>query len=266
MQKKKGLLFYFFSIIIFVAIIAGGVFCWRFWENKKNISAVVQEQAAAAAIPAPEKNVVTKEKIKEKILTTTTTPDSAPPFNLAIPFISQAPTLNWDKFHEDYCEEAALLMAAAFLQKQNLTVAEQEIALAKMRDWEIKTFGFFESTTVVETARVAREYLGLKTRVLENPNWEEIRTAVAAQKIVLLPTNGKLLKNPYFKNGGPLYHMLVVRGFTATGDVITNDPGTRHGANFVYKKDVLMNALHDWQGNAAISTPASGAPRAIVIE
>lgn len=266
MQKKKGLLFYFFSIIIFVAIIAGGIFCWRFWENKKIISEVVQEQTAAAAIPAPEKIVVTKEKTAEKIVITTTTSDSAPPFNLAIPFISQAPTLNWDKFHEDYCEEAALLMAAAFYQKQNLNVAEQEAALAKMRDWEIKNFGFYESTNVAEVVRVAQEYLRLKARVLERPTWEQIRAEVFAQKIVLLPTNGKLLKNPYFKNGGPLYHMLVVRGFNAAGDVITNDPGTRHGANFVYKKDVLMNALHDWQGSAAISTPASGASRAIVIE
>ena len=47
---------------------------------------------------------------------------------------------------------------------------------------------------------------------------------------------------------GPLYHMLVVKGYTKDGTIITNDPGTRRGADFLYDPDALFNAVHDWNG------------------
>ena len=47
---------------------------------------------------------------------------------------------------------------------------------------------------------------------------------------VLLPAAGRLLRNPYFSGQGPLYHMLVVKGYTRDGKIITDDPGTRLAA------------------------------------
>ena len=43
--------------------------------------------------------------------------------------------------------------------------------------------------------------------------------------------------------------MLVIRGYE-DGRLITNDVGTRHGKNFTYKNETLMDAIHDWD-NAA---------------
>ena len=40
--------------------------------------------------------------------------------------------------------------------------------------------------------------------------------------------------------------MLVVKGYTKDGKWITNDPGTRRGADYVYSNDVLMNAIHSF--------------------
>ena len=66
--------------------------------------------------------------------------------------------------------------------------------------------------------------------------------------------------NPFFTGEGPLYHMLVLRGYTTT-TFIANDPGTRHGENYQYTFDVLMNAIGDWDGDS----PDGGA-RVMVLE
>jgi hypothetical protein len=62
---------------------------------------------------------------------------------------------------------------------------------------------------------------------------------------VYVVADGKVLPNPHFRNGGPVYHALIIRGYTEDS-FITNDPGTQFGKNFVYKYHELMNAIHDW--------------------
>lgn len=54
-----------------------------------------------------------------------------------------------------------------------------------------------------------------------------------------------MLGNPYFTPPGPIYHMLVIKGYNLT-EFITNDPGTRRGADYVYSYQTLMKAIHDW--------------------
>ena len=51
--------------------------------------------------------------------------------------------------------------------------------------------------------------------------------------------------------------MLVIKGFTSDGKFITNDPGTRNGADYLYTESTLMSAIHDWTG-AAPDGPAVG--------
>jgi hypothetical protein len=65
---------------------------------------------------------------------------------------------------------------------------------------------------------------------------------------VIIPASGKELQNPNFRNGGPPYHMLVMKGYLADGRWIVNDPGTRKGADYLYGKQLLLNAVHDWNG------------------
>ena len=54
--------------------------------------------------------------------------------------------------------------------------------------------------------------------------------------------------------------MLVLTGYNST-EFVTNDVGTRNGEDFVYGKEVIMQAMHDWNGGDV----DDGEKRAIVV-
>lgn len=174
--------------------------------------------------------------------------------NLKVPMVYQAPLSNWDALHEDTCEEASLLMVKAFLGGENeLAREEMEKRLLALVEREKEGLGFFESTDVEQTVLVASSMLGLAgLKILPVGSIDDVKRQLAAGRPVLLPASGKELGNPNFRNGGPLYHMLVAKGYTA-GRIITNDPGTRKGADYLYDPDVLFEAIHDWNGGDVVS-------------
>ncbi|OGH61114.1 MAG: hypothetical protein A2848_02225 [Candidatus Magasanikbacteria bacterium RIFCSPHIGHO2_01_FULL_50_8] len=266
------------SIVILCALCLGalGGFGGAYYfvqraERAQLISEAAREREAAARVPFV--TAVAQPKKAAAITASSTEPlvqkalPSTGAFNLDIAFFPQAPKKNWDVYHEDYCEEAAVLGVHAFLKEKKYSTDQMEVELEKMRDWEINTFGYFESTSIEQTARIAREYLGYKkVRVIERPTIAMIRAEVAAGHPVIVPANGKQLKNPHFKNGGPEYHMYVIRGFTERGDVITNDPGTQFGENYVYKVSVVMSSMADWNNGEDHDALPTGTPAVLVIE
>lgn len=172
--------------------------------------------------------------------------------NLDVPFASQAPFGNWDMPYQEACEEAAVIMAHYYFTGVSLTPEKMNEEILKLVDWEKKTFGFYEDTSGAETARMLTEYFGrtkVSVRYGADVTIESIKRQVAAGHPVILLAAGRLLPNPNFKQPGPLYHALVVRGYTKNGLIITNDPGTHNGKNFLYAPDALLNAIHEW--NAA---------------
>lgn len=170
--------------------------------------------------------------------------------NLAVPFTSQAPRANWELPFQEFCEEASVLMTASYIKGEK--IAGPDDATAKMlaiKDFEEQRFGYYLDTTAEETATILREYYQIaKVQVIPNPTAASIKNALAAGQLVIVPAAGRQLHNPYYQQPGPLYHMLVIKGYTADGQFITNDPGTRRGADFIYSPEVLLNAIHDWNG------------------
>ena len=85
--------------------------------------------------------------------------------------------------------------------------------------------------------------------VREATSITDIKNEISVGRIVIAPAAGRLLKNPYFTPPGPLYHMVVIRGFDDARSVfVTNDAGTRRGNGLLYPQTVLFNAIHDWNG------------------
>jgi hypothetical protein len=182
--------------------------------------------------------------------------------NLAVPFTPQAPHANWDLPYQEACEEASAIMAAAYFSgESSFTPEEADRRILKLVEWEKARFGYYEDTTAAETAAMLREYFGLSAEARPVASIDEIKKPLLEGRLVILPAAGRLLKNPYFRGQGPLYHMLVVKGFTKDGRIITNDPGTRRGADFVYDPATLWNAVHDWNGGKV----AEGAKLMIVV-
>ena len=177
-----------------------------------------------------------------------------PEVNLAIPFIAQAPHAVWDLPYKEFCEEASALMAVSFLRDQSIPTADfADQALQEIQAFEMRRFGYYEDTTAAETATIIKEHFNFSAaELITDPTADQIKAAVAAGQPVIVPVAGRQLGNPYFTPPGPLYHMLVIKGYTKNGKFITNDPGTRRGADFLYDQTVLMNAIHDWRSDAKV--------------
>lgn len=171
-------------------------------------------------------------------------------FNLSVPFVLQAPTANWDAVHNETCEEAAVLTVHYYWTKvKSFSAPQVETQYSKMMAYENKTFGDFKDTSAVQTAKMIKDlYKYKRVDVLPMKSINDAKPHVLAGRPVIIPASGKLLKNPNFKNGGPLYHNLVIRGWLKDGRIITNDPGTRKGNGYVYSASTLWNAIHDWNG------------------
>ncbi len=184
--------------------------------------------------------------------------------DLDIPFTSQAPFKIWDDLHNNACEEAALIMVHYFLkgEKLNKEIAEKEIqSLVK---WQIENWSSHKELTIDEVGKLAKEYYGWqKIKILDNITIENIKKEIANGNPVIVPTAGRLLGNPYYRQPGPYYHMLVVRGYSKD-KIITNDPGTRRGERYSYLSEILYRAIHDWPGKD--KDILTGKKRMLVIE
>ncbi len=167
-------------------------------------------------------------------------------FNLAVPFTSQAPEKNWDEPWQDACEEASALMLDGYYKNYLLPVAVAKEKILALVSWEEqKNWGV--SIPAADIAIMLRtKFFSNKTvRVITDPTILQIKTLIAHGNPVLIVADGKELPNPHYRAGGPIYHALVIRGYTPT-QFITNDPGTQFGENFLYNYSDLMNAIHDW--------------------
>ncbi|MBI2063063.1 MAG: C39 family peptidase [Candidatus Yanofskybacteria bacterium] len=166
--------------------------------------------------------------------------------NLAVPFSPQAPYADWSLPYQESCEETSAILVDKFYKNETITpeIADKEIL--KLVEWQKKRFGYYFHTTAKETSIMLREYFGYKkVDVLNDISIETIKSHILAGRPVIVPLAGQMAGNPYYRQPGPVYHMLVIKGVTKDGDFITNDVGTKRGQNYVYDDEVLFNAIHD---------------------
>lgn len=170
---------------------------------------------------------------------------------LHVPFAPQAPYQVWDDLHKEACEEASMIMAAAYVNGQtSLTPHQVEQQLLSLVKWQEER-GYAVDLTAAETKTVLAEYYDIQSLLVTDVTIESIKRALDQDMIVIIPAAGRQLLNQYFQNPGPIYHMLVITGYTDT-HFITNDPGTRRGEGFTYPHDQLLAAVHDWSHDLAV--------------
>lgn len=166
--------------------------------------------------------------------------------NLEAPFYSQAPFGNWDYPWQEACEEASVLLVANVYFDHGWTKEEFNKEILNLVDWEIETFGYYEHTNVDQTAQMLNEYLGLETVIHEDPTFKDVQEILARGHLVVMTLAGKELENPFFTDGGPNYHAILIKGYKEGEKIITHEVGTRRGEDYVYSWEVIENSLHDY--------------------
>jgi hypothetical protein len=177
---------------------------------------------------------------------------AAPNLSLSVPFTSQAPLAEWkDKRQQDACEEAAALMAWAWVKGENkFTKQEWRDKIIKLADWEKQKYGESRDVALADMVKwIFKDYFSYdKVTVKPVKSAADILRELEKGNIVLTPMNGQALKNPYFTPPGPERHMILVKGYDyKTRQFITNDPGTRRGENYRYSEKVLFGAIRSYQ-------------------
>lgn len=176
-------------------------------------------------------------------------------YNLAVPFTSQAPHSNWSLPYQEACEEASIYMVSEYYKGTSSGVINKDTAdtnILELVAFEKDFLGGYLDTTAGETSRLIDSFYGYGATVVENPSAQQIKEEIAAGRPVIVPSAGQLLGNPNFVGQGPLYHMFVIKGYTAD-KFITNDPGTRHGESYIYNISTIMNAMHDWNNGDPVN-------------
>lgn len=181
---------------------------------------------------------------------------------LSVPFTPQSPYYNWVQPWEDACEETVISMVDVYYrQKQYAGQADAAAHISHIMAIKEQYYGYSLDEDVGKMTDLINNFLSWEAHVVENPSIEQIKAEVQAARPVIMPTAGKALVNPRFRNGGPPYHTIVISGFDdETGEFITQEPGTRYGEDFRYSYDVIMDAMHDFTSRA---TMASAPKRAI---
>jgi len=166
-----------------------------------------------------------------------------------VPFQSQAPLQNWDALHEEACEEASLILVQRYLTGQTTSPQQMEDEIQKLVAWETQ-HGYKQDVTASQLKTIAKDFYGLNGMILTDTSVDSIKKQIADGNPVIVPAAGQMLGNPYFSGLGPPYHMLVIIGYNDTS-FITDDVGTRRGADYAYSFDTIENAIHDWTGSNA---------------
>lgn len=166
---------------------------------------------------------------------------------LKVQFICQAPLRteeNW-KFHEESCEEAALLQAYNFEAKETTTNELANEKILNMIDWQEDFFGEHKDLYDDDMKKFAENYLMLNEGhfiTIKNATLADIKTQIDQDHPVIVPVTSQFLENPYYPYPG--YHMLTVTGYTKD-HIITNDNGTCRGESYAYENEKFEKAMKD---------------------
>lgn len=182
---------------------------------------------------------------------------------LQMPFASQAPLGNWDPPYDEACEESSLIIVRHFLEGTPLDANIMNEEILEMVAHE-ESVGLPIDIDMHELAGVAKDMFGYDAEVVEGNavTAERIEQELAKGNPVILPLSGQDIGNPYYSGDGPPYHVLVVVGYDANR-FVTHDVGTKRGEYYAYDKDVLMSAIHDWNGS--VDTIRSGPRRMLIV-
>ena len=254
-KKMKLKLMRKFYIFILAVLVALAVIVFLFFSKRESFQNEivldnVSQDIVSSARKVDEEKVedvmeVPVEKQSEKYLKKPN--EIKKEIKLTVPFVLQAPFANWsDPVFQNACEEAAIVMVENWLR--GIVKISQEEAQEQIREivkFENENFGYNADTDVFRIREIFEKYFDRKNiNVREDISIEDIKKELQKGNLVLVPAFGRALQNPNYTALGPITHMLVIIGYDPVKkEFITNDSGTRKGANYRYSEKILFEAI-----------------------
>jgi len=235
-----------FDVVILLYIFNPGIFSLTVRNQIQNGLALSDDKAI---IFSPEKP---KEEEKDNTLEDITDLEIKPEENLSkqvllnVPFTSQAPLGEWsDIRQQEACEEASLIMAWHWVKNTSLSPEQAREEILSLSAFEESFLGEFWDTSAEDSVKIFKGYYNYQNiKTVYDFSIEDIKDELRNGNIVLVPTGGKTLNNPYYTPPGPERHMIIIKGFDeTTGEFITNDPGTRFGNSYKYPYQIVLDSI-----------------------
>lgn len=173
--------------------------------------------------------------------------DSIPfTMNLDVPFYPQAPDADWSMPWQEACEEAASVLAYYYVTNKSLSKEKFQEEVSGLVAWQNTNLGDYKHTNISQTAEMIKGYFGYQDyEILSDPTIGQMKDEISNGNVIIAPFAGRQLGNPFYTGQGPLYHMMVIKGYDEK-NFITNDVGTKRGHNFIYPYNTIMSAMHEW--------------------
>ncbi len=231
--------------------------------QKKSVAAIPPATAVANAEPSPASSSELTDIAKAALELLAAPPASKKVSeNLLVPFTTQAPDAVWDDTHKTLQEEASLLMVMLYIDavSDRIDPSIANAAFSAMIDTQTRE-GFGENLTVSELKTFAELYASIQFTVVDNPTVDHIKAYISAGRPILVPVVTEKMNNEFYLEDAAPYHYVVIRGYDGE-NFITNDPGTRHGENYLYAQTVIMEAMGDWNNG----NPAAGAKSVLILD
>jgi len=174
---------------------------------------------------------------------------------LDVKFYSQFPLdiVTWKKYDEPYqnfCEEASLLNWYYYLVWKEPDLKQYNKDLLKLKEIEDLLFEWwYKHTSLEENLQVLIAFQEEKQKIyweiLKNPTIEDIKENISKWNLVITPLYWKWLTNPYFKNWWPVYHNILIKGYTDK-NFIVNEVWISKWDWFRYKQEEIMKNIHNF--------------------
>lgn len=255
--SRSKLKYKLITAIVILTVVVGAIGLYRFSRSpayiKESVPVAVNIEAVPKITPVAQSFKPIQRDIPKAVQKV-----FPKEINLAMTFYSQAPFIDWNEPWQNACEEASILLVANTYYKHNWSKEEFRDQILKMVEWENEMFGFYKSTNAQEMTKILENFLKLKSVIHQNPTFSDVQNILNKGHLIIVPLNGRELKNPFFTNGGPDYHVLVIKGYKEGEKVITSDVGTQHGENYVYTWKTITNANHDY------TTPINNGDKLII--
>lgn len=215
------------------------------YSGRVSDPAVLQKLPPSAPTSAPTSAPISAPISTAHSATAHASSPAAAQLDLAVPYRAQGDAPEEMRSH--VCSATSVTMVMAFWGK-DIPIVDNCRAIW---DDEYKLFGNWNRAV----ARAGE--MGFDAWVTHFRNWRQVRAALAAGQPIIASIRFKAGEFPSSVLQSSEGHLIVIRGMTADGDLICNDPGNRErGCRAIYKADELAKA---WFGRGGVAYVIQGA-------